>query len=389
MYTGGAEEAVLQLVCQLAKRNVLCDIAVGKVFNKAILKKFSLPDECHIHHIPPLLRNPNPWKDLQAYRALRALLRKNKYSIVNTHTAKAGILGRYAAHKEKVPVIIHTVHGVTFGAAFSAPLRKLYAFFERWAAGFTTHFIFVAGDLLNAYTRAKIASRKKSSIIYIGMDLAPFRAAARQDPALRLAQRKELGLSNNPEERVLACIGRITPTKNQKTLLRLFPELLAGYPELQMLLIGSADAQYHKELLALCDALNIADRVHFLGYRTELWKILPAIDIHCLASQHEGLPLILVQSSAAGIPSVCFRCSGVDEIVAHKKSGYVFEHTETEQFLASLLMLIRDTALRERFSRAAAQQSRGNSISNWDLDSYADKTKEIYTQLLQQATLIK
>ena len=386
MYTGGAEEAVLQLIRHLAKYDVQCDLAVGNVLKKDVLKKFPFPQSCSVFQIPYLQRNPHPIKDIQAIQQLKQLIQENNYSIVHTHTAKAGILGRYAAHKTNITNIIHTVHTLTFGNTFNFISRMLYKTLEKWANKFTKHFIFVSRDLQDKYLQANITTEKKASTIYVGMELQQFRKTTATSNNKKIQLRQQLSLPNDLDEIMLACIARVTPTKKQETLIRLFPHILKKHPKTHLLFFGTIDKDYHKKLLSLCHALSISNKVHFLGFQPQLWKYISIIDVHCFSSIHEGLPLVLVQCSAAGIPSVCFRCSGIEEIIIHKKSGFIFEHNQKKQFIHSLLSLIQDKEKRKNFSKQAQICSYGNKFSNWDMLHYAQSTKELYAQLIQQSS---
>ncbi len=385
MYKGGAEEAVLQLIRHLAQYNIHCDLAIGNVLQEEIFEKFPLPSSCSIFKVSHMQRNPNPIQDIQAIQQLKHIIQKNNYDIVHTHTAKAGILGRYAAYKTNVKTILHTVHTLTFGNTFHPLARIIYKSLEKWASKFTKHFIFVSRDLQNKYLKEHITTDKKSSTIYVGTELQQFREAANIPHHTNIQLKKQLTIPSNTDEVMLGCIARVTPTKKQETLIRLFPHILKEHPNTHLLFFGAIDTHYHETLTSLCTSLSVHHRVHFLGFQPELWKYISIIDIHCFSSIHEGLPLVLVQSSAAGIPSVCFRCSGVEEIIQHGKSGFIFEHGQTTQFVQALLSLIKDRKKRQAFSKQAQICSQGNEFSSWNMQQYAQSTYTLYTQLIQQS----
>ncbi len=377
---GGAEEAVLELVRNMAKQDIHCDIAVGEVYNHELLEKFPLPKGCKVHHVPSLVRNPNPLKDGMAYRDLKTLMQEKKYRIVNTHTAKAGILGRFAARAAKVPGIFHTVHGLSFGSVFFPPMRFLYQCLEQHVGRFT-RFIFVAESLKKKYIEARVATEEQSSVIYVGTELGLFRKVSSVPPSERTRIRKDLGIDR--DALVLACIGRVTPTKRQDVLIELFAQFLKDTSKNVVLaLLGETDARYQKKLEHLCKKLQVESSVLFCGYRKELWNVLPAIDIHCFTSVHEGLPLVLVQTAAAGIVNVCFRCSGVEEIIDHGKSGFVFDYANSRGFVSALRTLAHDTTLRKSMGQSAQKKSYGSSNYSWDLAEYAQRTTELYAPYL-------
>ena len=96
-----------------------------------LLQRFTHP-QLNILEAPALTRNIKPWQDWKAYRQLKKILREIKPDVVHTHSAKAGILGRLAAWKLKVPAVLHTVHGAPFHPYQSLLTRKLFVFCEKY-----------------------------------------------------------------------------------------------------------------------------------------------------------------------------------------------------------------------------------------------------------------
>ena len=140
--------------------------------------------------VPELVRPVHPWKDLQALRRLTRLFQQTRPDIVHTHSGKAGILGRWAARRAGVPVIIHAIHGPSFGN-FQSPLANfLFSTAEKRAARVTDHFTVVADAMKDQYLAAGIGRPEQYTKIYSGFPLEPFLAAVnRAGPAraIRLA----------------------------------------------------------------------------------------------------------------------------------------------------------------------------------------------------------
>ena len=124
--------------------------------------------------IPTLVRPVHPWKDLLAYRQLIRHFRMARPDIVHTHSGKAGILGRLAAAKAGIPIIIHCIHGPSFGA-FQGPLPNvLFRASERYAGRITTHFVCVADAMKQQYLAARIGNPDMYSRIFSGFPLELF-----------------------------------------------------------------------------------------------------------------------------------------------------------------------------------------------------------------------
>ena len=132
--------------------------------------------------LPSLIRPIHPWCDLLAWRRLVQMFRAAPPRIVHTHSGKAGLLARLAARRAGVPIIIHTIHGPSFGS-FQGPVSNLvFRAAERRAANVTTHFISVADAMTRQYLAAGVGRPEQFTRIFSGFALEPF-LAARPDAA--------------------------------------------------------------------------------------------------------------------------------------------------------------------------------------------------------------
>src|SRR5438270_4178303 len=134
--------------------------------------------------VPTLVRPLHPWKDWRALAALTQTFRAHRPDIVHTHSGKAGILGRIAAARGGVPVIIHTIHGPSFGAFQGALPNLMFRAAERYAAKVTSHFVVVANAMKEQYLAAGIGRENQYTRIFSGFPLQPFENAT-NDPNLR------------------------------------------------------------------------------------------------------------------------------------------------------------------------------------------------------------
>ncbi len=127
--------------------------------------------------LPELVRPVHPFKDLLVRRRLENIFRGTRPDIVHTHSGKAGILGRLAAARAGVPLILHTIHGPSFGSFQNAPANFIFRAAERRAAKVTTHFVSVADAMTEQYLAAGIGRPAQYTKILSGFELAPFLAA--------------------------------------------------------------------------------------------------------------------------------------------------------------------------------------------------------------------
>jgi glycosyltransferase involved in cell wall biosynthesis len=126
-----------------------------------------------------LRRNPRPILDLVARHQLKKLFRREKPDIVHTHSSKAGILGRMAAKKAGVPVIIHTNHGLPFHDRQSWIVNRFWRFLERRVAPATTKFVCVGETMKRQSIEAGLAPPERHEVVYSGIETS---ASARARP---------------------------------------------------------------------------------------------------------------------------------------------------------------------------------------------------------------
>ena len=207
---------------------------------------------------------PRPHLDVAALARIAAIARRFRPHVVHTHTAKAGFLGRLGALAalRPRPVIVHTYHGHVlegyFGPLGSLAYRKL----ETLLARRSDCLVGVSQATVDDLVRLGVATGDRFRVIALGLDLEPF---ADLDPRAGQELREELGFGD--EDIVLSYVGRIVPIKRLDVLLRALALTRDAAP--LRLLVGG-DGEQRRGLESLSEALGIADRVRFLGYRRDL-----------------------------------------------------------------------------------------------------------------------
>lgn len=364
---GGADENTLYTVRGLDKRRYVVDLAVG---DGSELDDLGAIDDVTVHVVKELVRDPHPWKDLVALFKLAALIRRGRYQIVHTHTAKAGFLGRLAAALVGAPIIIHTVHGVTFHQHLPPTMRWFYLMLERVAARFTHQFVAVGEDVRNIYIRSGIGPAHAYETIYSGMPLRDYLEAGRMTGAERDRLRAELGFT--PEHRVVVMAARLEERKGHRYLFEAVQALHGKHSALRVLVVG--DGGFRSELEAMCRALGIAGIVSFLGHRQDLPRVLAASDISVLTSLWEGLPRVLVQSAAAGRPILTFDVEGAWEVVRDGRNGFVVPSRDVETFIERLDTLLTEAAT----ARAFGEAGRDQVGSRWTVETMLERLDDLY-----------
>ena len=320
--------------------------------------------------VPELVRPIHPLKDWLALRRLEKILREQKPDIVHTHSGKAGILGRLAARRAGVPVIIHHVHGPSFGP-FQGPLANwIFTTAERYAAGVTTHFVCSAQAMTRLYLAAGIGRPEMFTRIFSGFPVEPFANAA-NDPALR----SQLGLA--PDAFVIGKIARLAPLKGHEDLLAAFQKLLPQFPRARLLLVG--DGRLRTQLEARARKLGLADKAVFTGLVPpgEVPRYVGIMDCLAHLSAREALSRALPQALAAGKPVVSYDFDGADEVCLDGETGFLVRTGDTATVTQRLFQLANDAPLRERLGRRGQQFVR----ENFAVEQMVDNLYHLYLKL--------
>jgi glycosyltransferase involved in cell wall biosynthesis len=298
--------------------------------------------------LPELVRPVHPLKDFIALRRLEKILREQKPDLVHTHSGKAGILGRLAAKRAGVPIIIHHIHGPSFGNFQGALANFIFTAAERRAARVTDHFFCSAQAMTERYLAAGIGRPEQFTRIFSGFELEPYRNAT-NDPALR----RQLGFDES--HFVIGKIARIFRLKGHADLLAAFAKLVPQLPNARLLLVGDGELRY--EIANQARVLGLAGKVSITGLVPpgEVARYVGIMDCVAHLSYREALSRTLPQALAAGKPFVAYDFDGADEICRENQTGFLVRTGDTEAVAAKLRQLALDPALRQKLGSNGAQ----------------------------------
>jgi len=333
-----------------------------------------LPDL--LTRVPALVRPVHPLKDCLALGQLEKILRQQKPDIVHTHSGKAGILGRLAARRAGVPVIIHHIHGPSFGP-FQGPLANwIFTAAERYAAGVTTHFVCSAQAMTRLYLAAGIGRPEMYTRIFSGFPVEPFLNAT-NDPALRA----QFGL--NEKHFVIGKIARLFKLKGHADLLAAFQKILPQTPHARLLLVG--DGALRNEIENQVRALDLQDKVIFTGLVPpgEVPRYVGIMDCLAHLSAREALSRALPQALAAGKPVVAYDFDGADEVCLEGETGFLVRTGDIATVAQRLLQLASDAPLRARLGRRGQQFVR----ENFAVEQMVDNLYALYLKLAAAAKM--
>jgi glycosyltransferase involved in cell wall biosynthesis len=320
--------------------------------------------------VPELIRAVHPLKDMQALKKLEGILREQKPDIVHTHSGKAGILGRLAAKRAGVPVIIHTIHGPSFGKFQSAPANFIFRSAEKYAGRFTTHFEVVADAMKNQYLAAGIGTPEQYTKIYSGFALEPFLNAKKDLDLLG-----KLGIM--PADFVIGKIARLFKLKGHDDLFAIGPELVRQNPKIKFLLIG--DGPWRERFEHLAKSQSIEKHFIFTGLvpPSEVAKHTGIMDALVHLSLREGLPRALPQALAAAKPMVAYDCDGASEVCRDGQTGFLVQPGDLATLKKRLLQLASDPALCNKMGQTGREFVR----ENFPVEKMVRDTYNLYMKL--------
>lgn len=282
----------------------------GSLIERARAKQLNL------RIIPELRREIHPLRDWRSYRQIVALLREIKPQIVHTHSSKAGVLGRAAAHKLRLPVV-HTIHGSPFHLFQSRPAHEAYRWAEKWAARRCDLLISVCDAMTEQYVAAGVAPRDKFVTVYSGMEVEPFL----NPPRPRDEVRGEL--SFGPEHIVVGKVARLFELKGHADVIEAARTVVARNPNVRFLFVG--DGLLRDALAAGISQAGLASHFVFTGLvpPERVPELVAAMDIVVHASLREGLARVLPQALIAGKPVISYDIDGAREVVLPGKTGFL------------------------------------------------------------------
>lgn len=297
-----------------------------------------------------LRRAIHPIRDWRGYHELLKAIGDFKPDVVHTHSAKGGFLGRAAAWKLGVPVVIHSVHGAPFHPYQSALARKAFIRLERWAAKRCHHMISVADAMTDLMVDAKVAPRDQFTTIYSGMDVVPFANCDQH----REEARRELGF--RPDDIVFGKIARLFNLKGHEYLIEAAKKVAEQNPRVKFLLVG--DGILREKFEQRIAELGMTDRFVLTGLvppeRVPFY--LSAMDALVHTSLREGLARTLPQALIARKPAISYDVDGAREVVITDETGFLLPPKSVEKLSEAILNLATDSDLRNRMGNTGAER---------------------------------
>jgi glycosyltransferase involved in cell wall biosynthesis len=313
----------------------------------------------------PMRRAVHPLDALDLSRLISRIRNEGPFDLVHGHSSKGGALARLAARRLGIPSV-YTPHAfATLDPTLPFWKRRFYGQIERWLARQSSAIIAVSTDEA-LHARELGIEATKIHVVHNGIDSVEFPP--------REVVRSRLGLS--PHDFVIGFVGRLVSQKGPELLIEALGRLSPHHDHAKVVMIG--DGPTGPALRRRIGQLGLAPRVHMLGDVVATF-LMPAFDVFCLPSRYEGMPYVLLEALAAGLPIVAARVGGVANCVDEGDNGLIVASDNVSELAAVLDRLASDTPLRERYAEASARKATQFSASRM-----VDETLAVYQHAVGQ-----
>ncbi len=315
--------------------------------DEADVARFAAEDGIDFHPVQ-LERNPSVLRDLRAVRSLFGLVRRLRPDVALWGSPKASLLGVLACRALRVPSV-YVVHGLRLEGA-SGLGRRVLTLLEAATCRLADVVVADGFELRRTLEARRIVRRGRVVVLADGScnGVGPEVAEPRY--------RAELGLG--PDHVVVTFAGRVTGDKGIRELTEAWARLAPSRPAAHLVVAGRVDGP-DPEGPALLAALESLPRTHLLGHDDDLDRLWADTDVGVLPSYREGLPLVVIEAAAAGVPTVVTDCTGGREVVEDGVTGVVVPRRDVAALERALGRFADDAGLRTRMGTAARQRALG------------------------------
>ena len=360
---GGAETQLVNLAISLKKRG-------WKVRVVSMLPPQAFTEELKEAGIPlSTLNMRREVADPRAVFRLVKILREWRPDIMHSHMVHANLLARVVRIFYKIPVLISTAHSIDEGGRWREVAYRL----TDPLADLTTN---VSRAAVECYIRVGVAPKNKIRFMPNGIDTTKFIPNKAAGQRLR----NELGVDNYF---VWLAVGRFEEAKDYPNMLRAFSMIVSKKSDVVLLLVGQGSLL--EEVKKLACELNLEDKVRFLGVRRDVPDLMNAADAYVMSSAWEGMPMVLLEAGACGLPVVATDVGGNSEVVLNGKTGFIVPPRNPEALAQAMEKMM---ALPKEKRLEMGEAGRAYIEANYSLEHVVDQWEGLYMELLQRKGML-
>ena len=322
---------------------------------------------CDVHHKISIHRDPFKIENIKAIKQLKKIINEEKFDIVHCHTPMGSVVARLAAKKARKngTRVIYTAHGLHFFKG--APIKNWLVFYpiEKYLSKYTDTLILINHE---DYELCKKKFKKCYDIQYIpgvGIDEKKFEFEMSDDEKKQL--RKTLKIGKN--DFVIIYSAELLKRKRQIWLIKTVENLLKKYDNIHLLLPGKDSLNGKCQKLA--KKMGVERKIHFLGYREDIPRLLKISDMAVSSASQEGLPVNIMEAICSGLPIVASDCRGNRDLILGREKCFLVPMNKSEKFRKCIenIYMTNDKLQHKRDY---------DFINNYVLKSIENKMKKIY-----------
>jgi glycosyltransferase involved in cell wall biosynthesis len=308
----------------------------------------------------------SPLDDATVLAQLVSLIRRERFDIVHTHSAKGGFLGRLAAWLCRTPIILYTFHGFSYHDFMGAGRRGLYLLLERATRGMTDHFFAVAPRVAQEAVTMRLARPGRVTVAPSAVELDRMPHGA--DPSVR----RRLGIEDTGP--IVGTVGRLDFQKAPVDFVRMAAAVSKHHPEAHFVMVGDG----HLEAEAKREARRLGVDVVFMGFQQDAPELAAAFDVFVISSLYEGLGRALTEALATGRPVVATAVNGVPDLIEPGSTGLLAPPRRPDALARCVLWLLDHPKLADRMGEAG----RARVFSTFAPEQMCRTIAGVYAELL-------
>lgn len=356
----GAEEVVLSLLSRLDRREFRLGLACPRPLFDAMASELQALD------VETFQAAADSWLKPNEIEKLASCIRLFRPDIVNPHLFRSTLVAAPLAKWLGVPRVVETYHG---REAWRRGVIKGSFIVDRVVSHWVDRVIAVSEAAANFLVQTKKISPGKVVVVPNGCDLSIFQPGMYKDEA-----RREFNL--DPHAPVIGVVGRLEPQKGHRFLIESFPQVVSRFPNVRLLLVG--DGSLRHEIEEQAGSLGIRSNIVFTGFRTDVPRLLDAMDIVVLPSLYEGMPLAAIEAAAMAKPIIATRVDGTAEVVQDTATGCLIPPENPVALRQAILRLLHNSVEATKMGAAG----RHHVLQRFDLRVQVEATAKIYREVI-------
>ena len=350
----GGQNSLLELVIRLDKKIFKPIVMVPE---EGTLSE-KLEDEgisTIVHQLPPIVRS-NPVAVSLSILKLSKIILRERICLIHADNVRNTFYAGVVSKARRIPLIWHI------------RVNEGNYFIDKLLSKFVNMIITVS---MEGRKRFFWVDEDKIITIYNAVDLKKFRPEVMPAEIEQVVKKKEDNI-------LIGEIGQIIQRKAQEDLIKAIGLVYTEYKNIQLLLVGSKDEEYYRQLINLINVLSLEDRVLFFDYRDDIPQIISLLDIVVLPSLLEGLPRVIIEAMSSAKPVIASDIAGNNELIIDGETGYLFPVRDYETLANKLESLIKNKRKRVTMGK----KGRRRALEYFDIEKQVMKIEEIYMNLI-------